>query len=383
MDFCRRWKESAVHRFVSRRIAVLFPIFLLKIVLLLILTILCLFLVLKNVELRKQLDWEPPPLLLVPGLMGSKLKSWISDHLINSTDCELYLLSLSYNSKFKRFENVPNVSVGANLPGIPFGHSLWPIQCLYTDGSPQDEQNEYVRSLVLFLTSELNYAEGKTLFAAQYDWRQHLTSDVMNIYYNDLKELIEKAVKSTGKKASFEAMAEKAFARHYKCGATVWRSFGYSQRASVSEFVLLKNVSISQKQFASFFRSSAFSANLLPFGNAFGSEWLIAVGRRTFSVDQMKDFLSLVNSSQIWQFYAQNEPMPQKYVPTVEDQNPRVIFGDGDGAVNAESMRICEKWKREGNTVTVTEFPMSGNSHSAILMEQRFYKYIATILTSM
>jgi hypothetical protein len=66
-----------------------------------------------------------------------------------------------------------------------------------------------------FLESKLHYQIGTTLFAAQYDWRQPQQSggfhqkfleklshsDVMNVFYENLRLLVESAVNSTQRKA--------------------------------------------------------------------------------------------------------------------------------------------------------------------------------------
>ena len=34
---------------------------------------------------------------------------------------------------------------------------------------------------------------------------------------------------------------------------------------------------------------------------------------------------------------------------SLNDPKPRATLGDGDGIVNAESLRVCEQWKTQGH----------------------------------
>lgn len=44
----------------------------------------------------------------------------------------------------------------------------------------------------------------------------------------------------------------------------------------------------------------------------------------------------------------QNNTGRQYIFKALDDPNFRTIFGDGDGTVNVESLRMCRKWEEKG-----------------------------------
>ena len=67
---------------------------------------------------------------------------------------------------------------------------------------------------------------------------------------------------------------------------------------------------------------------------------------------------------------------------STSEKSPNIIeMGEGDGTVNAESLRICKEWKEKGHSVEVKEFMEL--KHTEILMKREFIEYIANLLKSL
>lgn len=447
--------RNGTNRLLQHRVHVPLPMFVLKIVLLIGLAGLSAVFIVSNVMLTKKLEWKPPPMILVPGLLGSKLyiegfdveypaqlngkncssniplrKSWVSNQLEQNPDCELYLLSLTFDQATRKFRNRPNLQVTANLRGVPFGSSLWPVQCTYTDEVPlhcdystiNGLDENYFRRFAEFLTAKLKYQQGKSLFAAQYDWRHHQQSDAMNNYYGDLKFLVEHAVNMTKKKAVLlgHSMGNMVINRFLRDKVTPeWQKAYLSATINVAApyggavkmikplvaaepMQMPNNHSIPGDLLRETIRSWGSTANLLPFKNAFGSEnVLLKIGNNEFTGSQMSQFLNFLDvNAHLVEFYSQNEPTPQPHIPmycvysvgpkntplkltfnSVADNQPETMMGDGDGTVNVESLRVCQQWREQGHPVHVKEFP--DLLHTEILMNNEFYAHIADVIISL
>lgn len=61
---------------------------------------------------------------------------------------------------------------------------------------------------------------------------------------------------------------------------------------------------------------------------------------------------------------------------------PTLVTGDGDGTVNARSLKSCEKWSgtkaQRENTIHSIELP--GADHMGILSDKRVLKYVLDVL---
>lgn len=64
------------------------------------------------------------------------------------------------------------------------------------------------------------------------------------------------------------------------------------------------------------------------------------------------------------------------------DGSPTLINGDGDGTVNARSLKSCTKWqntkKQLGKNIATLELP--GVDHMNILSDNRIIKYVLDVL---
>lgn len=478
--------EGACH-LLSRRVRIPCPLLLLQLFVLFAVVAVAAVFCVRSVMLEREMAWEPPPLILVPGLLGSKLyveafgveypehlaadvdrcprnvplrKSWISDELLEQPECELHLLSLSFDEQSGQFHDQKNVRVMANPPGNRFGHTLWPIQCKYQprnaegtrsncDERAEDNENgekdvlndDHARSFAQFLMgNQLKYREGKTLFAAPYDWRHHQQSDVMRQYYTQLRTLVEHAVNGTGRKAVLfgmsmgnivinrflrDAVAPEWQKQYLAATINVAAPFGGTVemiRALVDAIPMsvLRNCSLPANASLATIRSWAFPADLLPFPNAFGAQQVLVAfeeGAKTknsttmFTGAQMAQLLRYIaqGTEHLVPAYSANQPQPQPNVqmhciysvganntgaqflvhhsdPEEQQQDKQqqrveTVWGDGDGAVNAQSLRVCQQWLEQGNPVSVKEFHDIG--HSEILMAPEFHAHIADLLLSL
>jgi hypothetical protein len=76
-----------------------------------------------------------------------------------------------------------------------------------------------------------------------------------------------------------------------------------------------------------------------------------------------------------------NTDYKYEYSSTSGESPKRIEMGEGDGTVNAESLRICKEWKEMGHYVEVKEFV--DMKHTEILMKMEFFEYIGNLLKSL
>lgn len=64
------------------------------------------------------------------------------------------------------------------------------------------------------------------------------------------------------------------------------------------------------------------------------------------------------------------------------DGTPTLVNGDGDGTVNARSLKACGEWKdvkgQNGKNVTLQDFPKV--DHMTVLSDARIVKYILDVM---
>lgn len=61
---------------------------------------------------------------------------------------------------------------------------------------------------------------------------------------------------------------------------------------------------------------------------------------------------------------------------------PTLVTGDGDGTVNARSLRSCEKWngQKAQNGKKIHSIEMPGADHMGILSDKRVVQYVLSVL---
>lgn len=62
---------------------------------------------------------------------------------------------------------------------------------------------------------------------------------------------------------------------------------------------------------------------------------------------------------------------------------PTLVTGDGDGTVNARSLKSCEKWTgtKAQNNKEIHSIELSGADHMGVLSDKRVVQYVLNVLT--
>lgn len=62
---------------------------------------------------------------------------------------------------------------------------------------------------------------------------------------------------------------------------------------------------------------------------------------------------------------------------------PTLVTGDGDGTVNARSLKSCEKWTntKDQKNKAIHSIELTGADHMGVLSDKRVIQYILQILT--
>lgn len=133
------------------------------------------------------------------------------------------------------------------------------------------------------------------------------------------------------------------------------------------------------------------------------SDILVQTPLRNYSVEQLEDYFNDIDFINGWEMrkdnikYSLNFSPPDvelhclygSQVPTVEKliykkgnlvgETPTLIKGDGDGTVNAKSLKACMYWKNfQHPKITMLELPKA--DHMSILGDARVLKYIKDVL---
>lgn len=276
--------------------------------------------------------------------------------------------------------------------------------------------SEYMASLVDSL-QQLGYKDGENLFGAPYDFRYGLAapghpSQVGSKFLNDLKNLIEEASKSNkGKPVILVSHSlgglfvlqllnrnpiswRKKFIKHFislsaPWGGAVDEMFTFASGNTLG--VPLVNPLIVRSQQ----RSSESNLWLLPNPNMFDIQKpLVTTPYRNYSAHDMADFLKDIGFPEgVYPYKTRILPMIRDIeapevpitcvigigVRTMEklfykngdfDEVPEILYGDGDGTVNVESLLALESlWKDEENQY-LKVIKIGGVSHVSILKDK-------------
>ncbi|KAI1706107.1 lecithin:cholesterol acyltransferase domain-containing protein [Ditylenchus destructor] len=379
-----------------------------------------------------------PPVFLVNGILGSKLyieengvqypsgcpatagyrRIWISKNLGSSEEvqrCEFNLLSPVYNPSTGEFNDLP----GANLTS-PFG-DLNSLQCLASDpwigqlvlcsviGGTTDTW--YYYWFIRKLQTVLHYPVDDIIGAA-YDWRYPPDSKKHNAYYQNLKEAIEKAYERTKLKVIIVAhsMGNKmmSFFLSDRVTSPEWRkkyvnftynaapAFGGSvstmeELATGHDIVFMKFITIINGTLVrNFGRSLPAMASLLPSPNVYDvKKPLVTVGDKAYTIENMDEFLSLINCSHLAPIRSGSEesqpdvkmvvvlgtgqktPASFTYKSSVAE-DPKREDVDGDGRIQRKVMEdLCGKWKAKGADIEVLTLKYE---HSKLIESAEFLR---------
>ncbi|KAF5461946.1 hypothetical protein F2P56_018004 [Juglans regia] len=321
------------------------------------------------------------------------------------TKCFAERMMLYYDSDLDDYRNAPGVET--RVPHFGSTQSL-----LYLDSNLK-HITAYMEPLVESL-EQIGYVNGETLFGAPYDFRYGLAAEghpshVGSKFLQDLKDLIEKASTSNGGKpvilishslGGLFALQllnrnppswRKKFVKHFVAlsapwGGTVDEMLTFASGNTLG-VPLVEPLLVREEQ-----RSSESNLWLMPNPKLFGREKpLVVTPNATYSASDMVQFLNDIGFPQgVHPYKSRILPLADKLgapgvpvtciigsgVRTAEtlfyekndfDEQPDIVYGDGDGTVNMVSLLALESlWSEEKNqTLKVIRIP--GVSHTSIL----------------
>lgn len=271
----------------------------------------------------------------------------------------------------------------------------------------------YMASLVESL-ERAGYVTGETLFGAPYDFRYGLAagghpSRVGSKFLQDLKDLIEKASNSNGGKPVILVSHSlgglfvlqllnrnplpwrKKFIKHFVAlsapwGGTVEEMLTFASGSTLG-VPFVDPLDVRQEQ-----RSSESNLWLMPNPKVFGRQKPLAITpNATYSANDITEFLDAIGFPQGVHPYTTRilpllEQLNEPEVPvtciigtgvkTPEtlvygengfDEQPDVIYGDGDGTVNMVSLLALESLWTDNKNQTLKVITVSDVSHTSIL----------------
>ncbi|GMH03199.1 hypothetical protein Nepgr_005038 [Nepenthes gracilis] len=286
----------------------------------------------------------------------------------------------------------------------------------------------YMAPLVESL-EKIGYVEGETLFGAPYDFRYGLAGeghrcDVGSKYLQDLKNLIERASNSNGGKPVIilshslgglfvhqllirnPSSWRQKFIKHFVALSTPWRGTVQEMLTFASGYALgvplVDPLLVRQEQ-----RSSESNLWLMPSPKSFGrSKPLVITPNVTYTAHDIAEFLNDIGFSDGIRPYetrilplterliAPNVPVtcvvgagvrtPESLFYDVKgfDEQPSIVYGDGDGTVNMVSLLAVEsEWAGDENQ-TVGVIKLNGVSHTAVLSDPNALDQILRVVCS-
>lgn len=352
-------------------------------------------------------------------------KAWISKvQLVRNKDCEFYWMGLNYNNASGTFKNRSGLDVRFQYEQNE-NSSIDSIQCLWSDWSYYCTV-KYFQPLVTKL-KQIGYTPNVNLLAAVYDWRQHPTSVELDNFYYGLKAKIVRAVQKSRRRVVliahsygniiinqfFRAWTDQKWQEeHIESTINVAAPFGGSAHAAHGlmvgeDQVFAKLTLVPAVIIRDFMRSLISPAILLPRPAAFNSThvFIRIAGFGTYTVDNMDALLAMSQSEHLWPIYeryeitpkgrenipmhcvyglgTQNTPMEMQFASKQDfddGKQPTLVYGDGDGTVNIESLRLCREWKERGDVKEVSIKEIPGPEHEEILEDKQFIKYVVELL---
>lgn len=321
------------------------------------------------------------------------------------TRCFAERMMLHYDPDLDDYRNFPGIET--RVPKFGSTQSL-----LYLDPYLK-HITAYMAPLVESL-EQIGYVDGQTLFGAPYDFRYGLAAEGHpskegSKFLQDLKDLIEKASNSNGGKPvillshslgglfvlqllnrnppSWRRKHIKHFvALSAPWGGTVQEMFTFASGNSLG-VPLVEPLLVREEQ-----RSSESNLWLMPNPRLFGGQKpLVITPNATYSAGDIPQFLNDIGFPQgVHPYKSRILPLTEKLVaPGVPvtcitgtgvrtpetlfygengfDEQPEVVYGDGDGTVNMVSLLALETlWSNKKNQ-TLKVIPIRGVSHTSIL----------------
>ncbi|KAK3007058.1 hypothetical protein RJ639_016622 [Escallonia herrerae] len=364
-----------------------------------------------QLEARLTADYKPVSLFCkrVGWNKAGWFRLWFDPSVLLApfTRCFAQRMMLYYDPDLDDYRNAPGVET--RVPHFGSTESL-----LYLDPHLK-HITSYMAPLVKSL-EELGYVDGKTLFGAPYDFRYGLAaaghpSHTGTKYLEDLRALIEDASASNGGKpvillshslGGLFALQllnrntpswRQKYIKHFVAlsapwGGTVQEMLTFASGNSLG-VPLVDPLLVREEQ-----RSSESNLWLMPSPKLFGRDKpLVVTPNATYSAYDTAQFLDDIGFPQgVGPYKSRTLPLiDELVVPEVPvtciigsgiktpetlfygdggfDEQPEVVYGDGDGTVNMVSLLALEaKWGDERNQ-TLKIINVNGVSHTSILTD--------------
>ncbi|CAI0464471.1 unnamed protein product [Linum tenue] len=379
-----------------------------------------------QLEARLTAGYQPSSLIcsFYPVLKqkGGWFRLWFDPTVLLSTftRCFSERMMLHYDKESDDFRNTPGVETRV----CNFG-STESLLCL--DPSLKGI-TAYMAPLVNTL-EEMGYVDGETLFGAPYDFRYGLAAEghpcrVGSKYLSDLKALIEKASTDNDRKPviilshslgglfvlqlltrSSPSWARQ-FVKHFIALSAPWAgavdemlTFASGNTLGVP---LVDPLLVRGEQ-----RSAESNLWLLPNPKLFGRRPLVVTPNANYSAFEIEEFLDGIGYPEgVYPYRTRIKPLVEE-IDTVEpppvpitcvigtgvdtaevlvfengfgdDRRPDVVYGDGDGTVNLESLLALETlWSNQ----SVKVIRVSGISHTSVLTDETSIREIVGEISS-
>ncbi|CAK7347401.1 unnamed protein product [Dovyalis caffra] len=363
-----------------------------------------------QLEARLTRDYKPSSLVchLYPLLKpkGGWFRLWFDPGVLLAplAQCFADRMMLFYDKDLDDYRNAPGIETKV----LNYGSTQ---SLLYLDPNLK-HATAYMAPLVESL-EEIGYVNGKTLFGAPYDFRYGLAAEghpskVGSKFLQDLKDLIEKASTDNGGKPVIIVSHSlgglfvlqllnrnpiswrKKFIKHFVALSTPWGGT-VEQMVTFASGNTLGVPFVDPLLVRGEQRTSESNSWLLPNAKVFGERKLVIAPNATYSAHEITQFLNDIGFSEgVYPYTTRILPlMEQLIAPEVPitciigsgvrtpetlfyggngfDEQPDVVYGDGDGTVNMVSLLAIEKlWAKEANQ-TLKVIRIGGISHTSIL----------------
>jgi pimeloyl-ACP methyl ester carboxylesterase len=377
------------------------------------------------------------PIVIVPGFASSRIEArldkpstvsyicqkkadeyrlWLdSSALLLTTSCWSDNAKLLYNETSDTLSN--NYGVESYVPDFG-GTSAFEELDLRLPLHLSDAFRNMVENFV-----NHGYQRNISLRGAPYDFRYAPSSPVGAKYIHDLKQLIEETFHiNGGRKVTLisHSWGSIQFLYLLQGQSQSWKDTFIEQwiaiagafAGSVKETRMIASgdnlgLPVSASLVVEVQRSYETTYWLSPVPSVFKDRVLVTSPSRNYTAQDYDDFFSDVNFTvgkklmnrvagltaqklgdhpgvKVHCLYSLGVPTPERYVYRSSDwsQDPEIINGDGDGAVNAWSLQICESWKEHvaalKHNVTSIVFPEI--THAGMIMDNKVLHEINKIL---
>ncbi|OQV19903.1 Group XV phospholipase A2 [Hypsibius exemplaris] len=382
------------------------------------------------------------PVIMLPGDGGSQLQArlnkpsvphyfcvqktadwfdlWLNVELLLPyvIDCWVDNMRMVYNNETGKTENAPGVEVQVS----GFGNSN---SVEYLDASHLSI-SKYFLDIANLLVSH-GYKRDVSLRGAPYDFRR--TPNELPEYFTDLKKLIEDTYEMNNQTAvTFVAHSMgNLFGLYFlQQQTTEWKG-KYMQgfialgapwagaAKAIKAFATGDNLDvalISAFRVRAEQRTNPSLTFIMP--NAESKVWthkriFVSTPAKNYSLANMEEFFVDLGYPEGWEMYQRtanilnlkppgvpmycmygvgvNTPETMVYGPgKFPDKNPNVVFGDGDGTVNRESLEYCDNWNdpEDNDPMTsATLFPFQGVTHMTVLSDKAVLAEIGKLLPAL